>query len=105
MFVLSAMIAGVAGALYVPQTGIINPGEFAPLNSIEVVVWVAIGGRGTLYGAVLGAIGINYAKTWFTGAYPEAWLFALGTLFVVVTLLLPRGLAGLLGNIRGGNKE
>ncbi|MEE9322652.1 MAG: urea ABC transporter permease subunit UrtC [Granulosicoccus sp.] len=105
LFVLSAMIAGVAGALYVPQTGIINPGEFAPLNSIEVVVWVAIGGRGTLYGAVLGAIGINYAKTWFTGAYPEAWLFALGTLFVVVTLLLPRGLAGMFSNIRGRNKE
>ncbi|ASJ75422.1 urea ABC transporter permease subunit UrtC [Granulosicoccus antarcticus] len=96
LFVLSAMIAGLAGALYVPQVGIINPGEFSPLNSIEVVVWVAIGGRGTLYGAVLGALGVNYAKTWFTGAFPEAWLFALGLLFVVVTLLLPRGIAGLL---------
>ena len=96
LFALSAMIAGIAGALYVPQVGIINPGEFAPLNSIEVVVWVAIGGRGTLYGAVLGALGVNYAKTWFTGAFPEAWLFALGLLFVVVTLLLPRGVAGLL---------
>jgi urea transport system permease protein len=95
LFTLSAMIAGLAGALYVPQVGIINPGEFAPLNSIEVVVWVAIGGRGTLYGAVLGALGVNYAKTWFTGAYPEAWLFALGLLFVIVTLLLPRGVAGL----------
>jgi urea transport system permease protein len=90
------MIAGIAGALYVPQVGIINPGEFSPLNSIEVVVWVAIGGRGTLFGAVLGALGVNYAKTWFTGAFPEAWLFALGLLFVVVTLLLPRGVAGLL---------
>ena len=100
LFTLSAVIAGVAGALYVPQVGIINPGEFAPLNSIEVVVWVAIGGRGTLYGAVIGAIGVNYAKTWFTGAYPEAWLFALGTLFVVVTLLLPKGIAGLLARRR-----
>ncbi len=96
IFTLSAMIAGLAGALYVPQVGIINPGEFAPLNSIEAVVWVAIGGRGTLYGAVIGALGVNAAKTWFTGAYPEAWLFALGALFVVVTLLLPRGIAGLL---------
>ena len=95
LFTLSAMIAGLAGALYVPQVGIINPGEFSPLNSIEVVVWVAIGGRGTLYGAAVGALGVNYAKTWFTGAYPEAWLFALGLLFVVVTLLLPKGIAGL----------
>ena len=97
IFTMSAMIAGLAGALYVPQVGIINPGEFAPLNSIEAVVWVAIGGRGTLWGAVLGAVGVNYAKTWFTGAYPEAWLFALGLLFVLVTLLLPRGIAGLFG--------
>ena len=95
LFTLSAMIAGLAGALYVPQVGIINPGEFSPLNSIEVVVWVAIGGRGTLYGAVVGALGVNYAKTWFTGAYPEAWLFALGLLFVLVTLALPKGIAGL----------
>mgnify|MGYP000624670730 CR=1 FL=1 len=96
LFTLSAMIAGLAGALYVPQVGIINPSEFSPLNSIEVVVWVAIGGRGTLYGAVVGAIGVNAAKTWFTGAYPDAWLFALGALFVGVTLALPRGIAGLL---------
>jgi urea transport system permease protein len=95
IFTFSAMLAGLAGALYVPQVGIINPGEFAPLNSIEVVVWVAMGGRATLYGAVLGAIGVNYAKTWFTGAFPEMWLFALGGLFVLVTLLLPRGIAGL----------
>ena len=105
LFTLSAVIAGVAGALYVPQVGIINPGEFAPLNSIEVVVWVAIGGRGTLYGAVIGAIGVNYAKTWFTGAYPEAWLFALGTLFVVVTLLLPKGVAGLLARRKRADAE
>jgi len=95
VFTFSAMLAGLAGALYVPQVGIINPGEFAPLNSIEIVVWVAMGGRATLYGAVIGAIGVNYAKTWFTGAFPEFWLFALGGLFVLVTLLLPRGIAGL----------
>ncbi len=95
IFTFSAVLAGIAGALYVPQVGIINPGEFAPLNSIEVVIWVAMGGRATLYGAVLGAIGVNYAKTWFTAAFPEVWLFALGGLFVLVTLLLPRGIAGL----------
>ncbi|MCG6965847.1 MAG: urea ABC transporter permease subunit UrtC [Chromatiaceae bacterium] len=95
IFTFSAMLAGLAGALYVPQVGIINPGEFSPLNSIEVVIWVAMGGRATLYGAVLGAIGVNYAKTWFTAAFPEIWLFALGGLFVLVTLLLPRGIVGL----------
>jgi len=95
IFTFSAVLAGVAGALYVPQVGIINPSEFQPLNSIEVVVWVAMGGRATLYGAVLGALGVNYAKTWFTGALPDAWLFALGALFVLVTLFLPRGIAGL----------
>ena len=102
VFTFSAMLAGLAGALYVPQVGIINPGEFAPLNSIEVVIWVAVGGRATLYGAVLGAIGVNYAKTWFTGAFPEVWLFALGGLFVLVTLLLPRGIAGLWRRRAGG---
>ncbi len=96
IFTVSAMLAGVAGALYVPQVGIINPGEFSPLNSIEIVIWVAIGGRNTLYGAVVGAILVNYAKSYFTGVLPEAWLFALGGLFVLVTLFLPRGLAGLL---------
>ena len=95
MFVVSAVIAGIAGALYVPQVGIINPGEFSPLNSIELVIWVAIGGRGTLYGAVVGALLVNYAKTYFTGALPELWLFALGALFIIVTLYLPRGLVGL----------
>ncbi|MGB5453052.1 MAG: urea ABC transporter permease subunit UrtC [Sedimenticolaceae bacterium] len=95
IFTFSAVLAGIAGALYVPQVGIINPGEFAPLNSIEVVIWVAMGGRATLYGAVFGAIGVNYAKTWFTAAFPEVWLFALGALFVLVTLLLPRGVVGL----------
>jgi len=95
IFVVSAMLAGVAGALYVPQVGIINPGEFSPLNSIEIVIWVAIGGRGTLYGALIGAIVVSYAKTRFTAIMPEAWLFGLGGLFVLVTLLLPKGLAGL----------
>jgi urea transport system permease protein len=95
VFVFSAMLAGVAGSLYVPQIGIINPSEFQPVNSIEVVIWVAVGGRGTLYGAIAGAILVNYAKTWFTGALPEMWLYALGLLFVLVTLLLPRGIVGL----------
>jgi len=95
LFVFSAAIAGVAGALYVPQVGIINPSEFAPINSIEVVIWVAVGGRGTLQGAALGAILVNYAKTYFTAALPEVWLYALGSLFVLVTLFLPRGLSGL----------
>ncbi|MFP4463533.1 MAG: ABC transporter permease subunit, partial [Guyparkeria sp.] len=94
VWTVSAMMAGVAGALYVPQVGIINPGEFAPANSIEAVVWVAVGGRGTLLGAVLGAGVVNYGKTWFTAAFPEYWLFALGALFIVVTILMPRGLIG-----------
>ena len=96
IFTFSAALAGVAGALYVPQVGIINPGEFSPLNSIEVVIWVAVGGRGTLYGAVVGAILVNYAKTYFTGAFPEIWLFALGALFVLTTLYLPKGFVGML---------
>ena len=95
VFAFSAILAGVAGALYVPQVGIINPGEFAPINSIEAVIWVAIGGRGTLVGAVIGAVLVNFAKSWLTGALPEIWLFALGGLFVAVTLFLPRGLMGL----------
>ena len=96
VFVVSAAMAGVAGALYVPQVGIINPGEFAPINSIEAVIWVAVGGRGTLVGAAAGAVMVNYAKTYFTGALPEVWLYALGGMFVLVTLFLPRGIAGLL---------
>jgi len=96
VFVFSAILAGIAGALYVPQVGIINPSEFAPINSIEIVIWVAVGGRGTLFGAVIGALLVNYAKTYLTGAFPEVWLYALGTLFILVTVLLPRGLVGLL---------
>ena len=94
VFVISAMLAGIAGALYVPQVGIINPSEFAPANSIEIVIWVAIGGRGTLYGAVLGAILVNYGKSYFTGALPEAWLYMLGALFILVTIFLPKGVVG-----------
>ncbi len=95
VFVFSAIIAAVAGALYVPQIGIINPSEFAPLNSIEAVVWVAVGGRGTLYGAAAGAVLVNYAKTYLTTSIPEAWYYVLGALFVMVTLFLPRGIIGL----------
>ncbi|MEW5420728.1 urea ABC transporter permease subunit UrtC [Amorphus sp. 3PC139-8] len=94
IWTLSAMMAGVAGALYVPQVGIINPSEFAPANSIEAVVWVAVGGRGTLVGSVVGAVLVNFGKTYFTGAFPELWLFVLGALFVVVTVFLPRGIMG-----------
>ena len=96
VFVLSAVMAAIGGALYVPQVGIINPGEFAPANSIEAVIWVAVGGRGTLSGAILGAVLVNFGKTILTGALPELWLFALGGLFIVVTLFLPTGLLGLL---------
>ncbi|GHA97434.1 urea ABC transporter permease subunit UrtC [Modicisalibacter luteus] len=102
VFVVSAMLAGVAGALYVPQVGIINPSVFSPLFSIEIVVWVALGGRATLYGAVIGAILVNYAKTVFTGVMPDAWLFALGGLFVIATVVLPQGLAGLLAKRKRG---
>jgi urea transport system permease protein len=95
VFTLSACMAGVAGALYVPQVGIINPSEFSPANSIEAVIWVAVGGRGTLIGAVLGAVLVNYGKTYFTSGFlAPYWLFVLGGLFVMVTLLLPRGIVG-----------
>ncbi len=97
VFTLSACMAGVAGALYVPQVGIINPGEFAPGNSIEAVIWVAVGGRGTLTGAILGAFVVNYAKTYFTSGFlAPYWLFMLGGLFIAVTLFLPRGIIGTL---------
>ena len=105
LFVFSAMLAGIAGALYVPQVGIINPGEFAPINSIEAVVWVAVGGRGTLYGAVIGAFLVNYAKTYFTIALPEIWLYALGGLFVISTLFLPQGVVGLMNKVMQRKQE
>ncbi len=104
-FTVSACIAGLAGALYVPQVGIINPSEFAPANSIEAVVWTAIGGRGTLFGPILGAVLVNFAKSWFTGALPEFWLFALGGLFLAATLFLPRGIAGIFDRVIGSGAK
>ena len=95
VFTFSAMMAGIGGALYVPQIGIINPSEFEPANSIEAVIWVAVGGRGTLLGPIVGAVIVNFAKTVLTGTFPEVWLFALGGLFIFVTLFLPRGIVGL----------
>jgi len=102
VFTLSAMLAGIAGALYVPQVGIINPGEFSPAKSIEMAIWVAVGGRGTLFGAIVGAFTVNGARTYFTGAAPEIWLFFLGALFILVTLVMPKGLVGVYRSIRSG---
>ena len=95
IWTLSAVICGIAGALYVPQVGIINPSEMSPANSIEIAIWTAVGGRGTLLGPVLGAAVVNLGKSWFTQVLPEYWLFVLGLLFILVTLFLPHGLAGL----------
>ncbi|MEW6690681.1 MAG: urea ABC transporter permease subunit UrtC [Pseudomonadota bacterium] len=100
IFTLSAVICGIAGALYVPQVGIINPGEMSPANSIEIAIWVAVGGRGTLSGAILGAGLVNGAKSLFTQAFPEYWLYALGAIFILVTLFLPRGVVGLLSRLK-----
>jgi urea transport system permease protein len=99
VFTVSAMMAGVAGALYVPQVGIINPGEFSPANSIGIVIWVALGGRGTLVGAALGALIVATLESWLTAAAPEAWIFVLGALFVLVTIFLPRGVLGLIEDV------
>jgi urea transport system permease protein len=96
IWTLSAVLCGIAGALYVPQVGIINPSEMSPANSIEIAIWVAVGGRGTLIGPIIGAFVVNLAKSWFTVAFPEYWLFFLGLLFILCTLLLPRGIVGLL---------
>jgi len=95
IWVISAVMCGVAGALYVPQVGIINPGEMAPAASIEIAIWAAVGGRGTLVGPIVGAIFVNGAKSWFTQAFPEFWLYFLGALFIAVTLFLPQGIVGL----------
>jgi urea transport system permease protein len=103
-FTASAVMAGIAGALYVPQVGIINPGEFAPANSIEIVVWTAVGGRATIVGPIIGALLINGAKSWFTAILPEIWLFALGGIFIATTLFLPRGIIGTLDDWRAGRK-
>jgi urea transport system permease protein len=84
----------------VPQVGIINPSEFSPGNSIEIAIWVAVGGRGTLLGAIIGAVVVNFAKTWLTGSMPEAWLFVLGGMFVLVTLAIPKGILGFAGQLR-----
>lgn len=100
IFVVSAILAAIAGALYVPQVGIINPGVFSPLFSIELVIWVAIGGRGTLYGAIIGAIVVSLASSYFTSALPEVWLYALGALFVIVTLYLPKGVVGIFSTLK-----
>lgn len=96
VWTLSAVLCGLAGALYVPQVGIINPGEMSPTNSIEAAIWVALGGRGSLIGPILGAGIVNGARSWFTVAFPDFWLFFLGLMFILVTLFLPRGVIGLI---------
>jgi urea transport system permease protein len=101
IWTLSAVICGIAGALYVPQVGIINPGEMSPANSIEIAIWTAVGGRGTLIGPVLGAAVVNLGKSWFTQVLPEYWLYVLGLIFILVTLYMPRGIAGLWIRRRG----
>jgi urea transport system permease protein len=100
IWTLSAVICGIAGALYVPQVGIINPGEMQPANSIEMAIWVAVGGRATLFGAVLGAFMVNGMRSFFTAAMPNAWLYILGSLFIAVTLFFPDGVAGALGRLK-----
>ena len=101
IWTLSAVMCGVAGALYVPQVGIINPSEMSPAAGIEIAIWAAVGGRGTLVGPIIGAFFVNGAKSWFTVAFPEFWLFFLGALFIAVTLFLPQGLLGLYRKLRG----
>jgi urea transport system permease protein len=100
IWTFSAVACGIAGALYVPQVGIINPSEMSPANSIEIAIWTAVGGRGTLVGPLLGAVIVNGAKSWFTAAFPEYWLYFLGLLFVLATLFLPQGAMGLIGKLR-----
>jgi urea transport system permease protein len=105
IWTVAAVMSGIAGALYVPQVGIINPSEMSPANSIEIAIWAAVGGRGTLFGPILGAFAVNGAKSWFTVTYPEFWLFFLGGLFVLVTLLLPHGLMGLAQSLLAGRTK
>lgn len=113
IWVISAVMCGIAGALYVPQVGIINPSEMSPANSIEMAIWAAVGGRATLIGPIVGAFAVNGAKTWFTVAFPEYWLYFLGAIFVAVTLFLPQGIVGLVrkimhksdSNKSGGNRS
>ena len=104
IWTLSAVMCGVAGALYVPQVGIINPSEMSPAASIEMAIWAAVGGRATLIGPIVGAFFVNGAKSWFTVAFPEYWLFFLGALFIAVTLFMPDGLAGLLRRGKGDRR-
>jgi urea transport system permease protein len=105
VWTLSAVLCGIAGALYVPQVGIINPSEMSPANSIEIAIWVAVGGRGTLIGAIVGAGIVNGAKSFLTQAFPEVWLYFLGLLFILVTLFLPQGVVGVLAQIRDKLRE
>jgi urea transport system permease protein len=100
VWTLSAVLCGIAGALYVPQVGIINPSEMSPANSIEMVVWAAVGGRGTLVGPILGAFTVNGLKSWFTAAFPDLWLFALGLLFILVTLFMQKGMLGVFAQLK-----
>ncbi len=102
IWVISAVMCAIAGALYVPQVGIINPGEMSPANSIEIAIWAAVGGRASLIGPIVGAFIVNGAKSWLTVAYPEFWLYFLGLLFIAVTLFLPQGVVGLVKKIRAG---
>jgi urea transport system permease protein len=104
VWTLSAVLCGIAGALYVPQVGIINPSEMSPANSIEMVIWTAVGGRSTLIGPIIGAFSVNGLKSWFTGAFPDLWLYALGLLFILVTLFMPQGILGLVKKLQR-NKE
>jgi urea transport system permease protein len=104
IWTISAMMCGVAGALYVPQVGIINPGEMSPANSIEIAIWAAVGGRATLIGPIIGAFIVNGAKSWLTVTAPEFWLYFLGALFIAVTLFLPNGVVGLVKKLKGGEK-
>jgi urea transport system permease protein len=104
VWTLSAVLCGIAGALYVPQVGIINPSEMSPGNSIEMVIWAAVGGRGSLIGPIIGAFSVNGLKSWFTAAFPDLWLFALGLLFILVTLFMPQGILGLVKKLQK-NKE
>ena len=105
IWTISAVMCGVAGALYVPQVGIINPGEMSTANSIEIAIWAAVGGRATLVGPIIGAFIVNGAKSWLTVSFPEYWLYFLGALFIVVTLFLPQGVVGLVKKLRGGKGE
>ncbi len=102
IWTISAVMCGVAGALYVPQVGIINPSEMSPANSIEIAIWAAVGGRGTLIGPIVGAFIVNGAKSWLTVTFPEFWLYVLGALFIAVTLFMPQGVVGLVKKLRGG---